>query len=56
MSCQLVAILSENSWARRVPSRSHMVTLNGAREPNNNMLIIIDPFIPHEQGIPCCII
>ena len=51
MSCQLVATLSENSWARRIPSRFHMVTLNGAREPDNKMLIMIDPFIPHEQGI-----
>ena len=50
-SCQLRATLSENSWTREVPGRSYLATLNGAKEPDNQMLIVIDPFVPPEQGI-----
>ncbi|XP_064386403.1 uncharacterized protein LOC135334925 isoform X3 [Halichondria panicea] len=41
-STKLVATLSE-SWDCKVPRRSHLTTLKGAKEPINQMLIMFDP-------------
>ena len=45
-SRKLVASLSEDNLTDRVPKRSYMATLIGAREPDNKMVIVLDPFDP----------
>ena len=50
-SLQLSATLSEYDWTRRVPKRSYLTVLNGAREPNNQMVIVFDPVDPQYQGV-----
>ena len=49
-STKLVATLSESSWDCKVPRRSHLTTLKGAKEPDNQMRIVLDPVDPN-QGI-----
>ncbi len=44
-SIKLVATLSESSWDCKVPRRSHVTTLNGAKEPDNQMRIVLDPVL-----------
>ncbi len=48
-STKLVATLSE-SWDCKVPRRSHLTTLKGAKEPINQMLIMFDP-VDLKKGI-----
>ena len=49
-STKLVATLSESSWDCKVhvPRRVHLTTLKGAKEPNNQMKIVLDPVDPKE--------
>ncbi len=48
-SIKLLATLSERSgWDRRVPRRSQVITLKGAKEPDNKMRIVLDPVDPKE--------
>ena len=49
-SLQLFATLSSSNWARQVPKRSYLAKLNGAKEPSNQMVIVIDPFVPVNLG------
>ena len=48
---QLVATLSKNHWTVQTPQRFYHATLRGAKEPENQMVIIMDPYDPHNQGI-----
>ena len=45
-SLQLSATLSDSNWAQRVPKRSYLAKLNGAKEPSNQMVIVMDQFVP----------
>ena len=48
-SIKLIATLSESSgWDCRVPRRSKVITLNGAKKPKNEMRIVLDPVDPKE--------
>ena len=38
-SCQLQATLSHN-WGGYIPERSHLITLQGAKEPDNQMVLV----------------
>ena len=40
---ELVASLSESCFGCKVPSRSRLTTLVGAKEPDNKMVILLDP-------------
>ncbi len=52
-STKLVATLSESSWDRKVPSRSHLTTLKGTKEPDNQIWIVLDPVDPKEGTYLC---
>ncbi len=49
-STKLEATLSESSWGYKVPKRSHLITLKGTKEPDNQIWIVLDPVDPN-QGI-----
>ncbi len=55
-SLKLVATLSESSWDCKVPCRSHLTTLLGAKEPDNQMVILIDAVDLKDGKINCCFI
>ena len=38
-SCQLQATLS-HTWGGYIPERSHLITLQGAKEPDNQMVLV----------------
>ncbi len=44
----LLAILSESSWNGKVPRRSHLITLKGTKDPDNQIRIVLDPVDPKE--------
>ena len=52
-SCQLRATLSHD-WRGCVPERSHLVTLEGAKGPDNEMLFAFDAVDFSNQGKFSC--
>ncbi|XP_064401962.1 uncharacterized protein LOC135347816 isoform X2 [Halichondria panicea] len=51
-STKLEATLSESSWGCKVPKRSHLITLKGTKEPDNQIWIVLDPVDPNQVAPP----
>ncbi|XP_064401955.1 uncharacterized protein LOC135347813 isoform X3 [Halichondria panicea] len=51
-STKLEATLSESSWGCKVPKRSHLTTLKGTKEPDNQIWIVLDPVDPNQVAPP----